>query len=49
MGKLNKIIRVRLANDHVEMIGKKKISAYIRQAVIEKLAMDHPDRFARPL
>lgn len=41
MSKLNKIIRVRLSDEDIKLIGNKNLSAYIREAIALKLYQEN--------
>ncbi len=44
MSKLTKIVRVRLSDDDIKLIGNKNISAYIREAIALKLYKENNGR-----
>lgn len=46
--KLKHVVRFRVSDEQLELMPAKRLSSYIRAALVEKLARDFPDSFKCP-
>ena len=48
MKKLTNIIRLRISDETKQVLKGKKLSKYVREALLEKMEREFPDRFQCP-